>query len=57
MAETLMAADEAIKNAIQAIKRGEAKRVDIGLDVSVYKVPSQNPAKYTIRVDIRVKED
>lgn len=57
MAKSLMAADEAIKNAIQSIKRGEAKRVDIGLDVSVYKVPSQNPNKYTIRIDIKVKED
>ena len=49
--------DKAIAKAIQTIKRGEAKRVDIGLDVSVYKVPSQNPNKYTIRIDIKVKED
>lgn len=45
-----------LNQAIQLIKAGRMKRADIGHGMVVYKVPSNNPYKYTIRMDIKVEE-
>ena len=43
----------AIGNAINLIVRGEAQRCEISNQVKVYKVPSANPNKYIIRIDVK----
>lgn len=50
------AALEAISKAVSLIKKGELKRADLGHGMVAYKVPSNNPDKYTIRIDIKIKE-
>lgn len=45
---------EAINKAYHLIKDGGCSRVDIGCGMVIYKVPSNNPNKYTIRLDIKV---
>lgn len=45
-----------LNKAITAIKRGQFARVDLGDGKTIYKVPSANPKKYTIRLDIKVNE-
>lgn len=45
---------QAISKAINLIKDGLSVRIDLGSGLCVYKVPSGNPAKYTIRIDIKV---
>lgn len=50
------AALDAINKAVSLIKRGELKRADLGHGMVAYKVPSNNPDKYVIRVDIKVRE-
>lgn len=50
------AALEAISKAVSLIKKGELKRADLGHGMVAYKVPSNNPDKYIIRVDIKVRE-
>lgn len=47
---------EAISKAYHLIKDGVCKRVDLGAGMAIYKVPSNNPDKYTIRLDIKVHE-
>ena len=47
---------EAISKAVSLIKKGQLKRADLGHGMVAYKVPSNNPDKYIIRVDIKVKE-
>lgn len=46
---------KSIKNAVVLISSGECTRVDLGNNTIIYKVPSPNPKKYTIRMDINVK--
>ena len=48
---------EAIKKAYDLIKEGTCKRVDLGAGMTMYKVPSNNPNKFTIRMDIKVTEE
>ncbi len=48
---------EAINKAVSLIKKGTIKRADIGHGMVAYKVPSNNPNKYIVRVDIKVKEE
>lgn len=43
--------------AIHTIESGQAKRVDVENGVTVYKVPSANPDKYTIRIDVKKGSD
>lgn len=43
--------------AIKLITRGNSTKCEVNNRVKVYKVPSNNPNKYTIRVDIKVQED
>jgi hypothetical protein len=50
------AALEAISKAVSLIKKGELKRADLGHGMVAYRVPSNNPGKYIIRVDIKVRE-
>jgi hypothetical protein len=50
------AALEAISKAVSLIKKGELKRADLGHGMVAYRVPSNNPDKYIIRVDIKVRE-
>lgn len=45
-----------LKNAITLIQNGQCKRVDLGHNTAVYKVPSNNPNKYTIRIDMKFDE-
>ena len=45
-----------IRNAISQIRKFGIKRVDVGHDTIVYKVPSNNPQKYTIRIDMKFDE-
>lgn len=47
----------ALELAIRNIVAGKCVRVDLGHDTIVYKVPSNSPKKYTIRVDIKVTEE
>lgn len=48
------AALEAINKAVSLIKKGQLKRADLGHGMVAYKVPSSNPNKYIIRVDIKI---
>lgn len=48
---------EAIKRAYAAIKQGHCNRIDLGCGMIMYKVPSSNPRKYIVRLDIKVKEE
>lgn len=49
---------EAIKEAYGLIKKGMCSRISIGSNKTMYKVPSNNPNKFIIRMDIKVnKED
>jgi len=41
-----------IANALQQIIEDRAKRVEISSKVKVYKVPSANPKRYVVRIDI-----
>lgn len=45
----------AISNAISLIQEGICTRVDLGHSMIIYKVPSNNPDKYTIRLDIKME--
>lgn len=49
------AALEAISKAVSLIKKGELKRADLGHGMVAYRVPSNNPDKYIIRIDIKVR--
>lgn len=51
------AALEAISKAVSLIKKGQLKRADLGHGMVAYKVPSNNPDKYIIRIDIKIKEE
>lgn len=42
--------------AVKSIIAGDASKVEINKEIKVYKVPSSNPNKYTIRIDIKVEE-
>lgn len=55
----ILTSDElhAISRAVKSISKTNSSRVDIYDSIKVYKVPSNSPNKYTIRIDIRVKED
>lgn len=46
-----------LRKAVMMIQAGESKRVDLGHGTIVYKVPSANPKKYTIRIDMKVEEE
>lgn len=48
---------EAISKAVSLIKKGQLKRADLGHGMVAYKVPSSNPDKYIIRIDIKIKEE
>lgn len=48
---------EAIKRAYALIKEGCFNRIDLGCGMVMYKVPSNNPRKYTVRLDIKVEEE
>ena len=48
---------EAISKAVNAIQQGMFNRVSLGTNTTVYKVPSNNPDKYTIRIDIKVAKE
>lgn len=52
MSMKIMTIDQAIK----AVRKGWAKKILLEDGTIVYKVPSNNPAKYTIRVDVKVVE-
>ena len=43
-----------IQNAIRDINLGLYKKVEIEDNILIYKVPTQNENKYTIRLDIKV---
>ena len=45
---------KSLKKAISLIHDGSCNRVDLGHNTIAYKVPSPNPDKYTIRIDIKV---
>lgn len=46
---------KAAYKAISLIQEGICNRVDLGNSMTVYKVPSNNPNKYTIRLDIKME--
>lgn len=48
---------QVLNRAIAMIKDGSFNRIDLGYGMLIYKVPSNNPKKYTIRLDIKVYED
>lgn len=45
-----------IRNAVSQIREKGTKRVDLQDGTTVYKVPSNNPKKYTIRIDLKFDE-
>lgn len=47
---------ESLADAVELIEKG-TKRVDLEHDTIVYRVPSNNPKKYTIRIDMKVSEE
>lgn len=46
-----------LAGAIRSIRDGKAKRVDLGHGTIVYEVPSNNPKKFTIRIDMKIEEE
>lgn len=48
---------QGLNQVISMIKDGYCNRVDLGHGMLIYKVPSSNPKKYTIRLDIKVCEE
>lgn len=46
-----------LNRAIAMIKDGSCNRIDLGHGMLIYKVPSNNPKKYTIRLDIKIYEE
>lgn len=48
---------QVLKKAIDMIKDGSCNQVDLGHSMLIYKVPSNNPKKYTIRLDIKIYEE
>lgn len=46
---------KAASRAISLIQEGTCNRVDLGHGMIIYKVPSNNPNKYTIRLDIKME--
>lgn len=42
--------------AINLLLDSGVKKVDLGHDTIVYKVPSNKPGKYTIRIDMSIDE-
>ena len=46
---------KAASKAISLIQEGTCNRVDLGHGIIIYKVPSNNPNKYTIRLDIKME--
>lgn len=47
---------EDINKAVNAIIDQGYSKVRLNEFLNVYKIPSQNPSKYTIRIDIKVEE-
>ena len=43
--------------AISNIMAGKAKRVDLGHGTIVYAIPSNNPKKLTVRIDMKIEEE
>lgn len=46
---------KSIGKAFDLIAEGTSTRVDLGCGMTMYKVPSNNPKKYTIRLDIKME--
>ena len=44
-----------IKRAVEGIASDEAVKYDLPDGTKVYKVPSNNPDKFTIRIDMKVE--
>lgn len=45
-----------LANAVNMLRTSDVKRVDLGHDTTVYKVPTGNPKKYTVRIDLKFDE-
>jgi len=43
-------------NAVELLRKSAVKRIDLGHSTIAYKVPSNNPKKYTIRIDMKFDE-
>lgn len=43
--------------AVKDIQKGLYKRVDLGHGTIMYKIPTNNPKKFTIRIDMKVEEE
>lgn len=43
--------------AVQSIMTDKCKRVDLGCGTVVYRVPSNNPKKFTVRIDMKIEEE
>lgn len=48
---------QSLIRAVRTIVSGDAAKVEINNEIKAYKVPSNNPNKYIIRIDIKVQED
>lgn len=46
-----------LRAAIRMILSDKSRRVDLGHGTIVYKVPSDNPNKYMVRIDMKVEEE
>lgn len=47
---------EILKRAVKQIRENRAESIDLGHDTLIYKVPTDNPKKYTVRVDMEFDE-
>jgi hypothetical protein len=56
MADLSMQSMSKVALAAMEIMEKGIKRVDVDKEISVYKVPSNNPQKYTIRIDMKFNE-
>ncbi len=43
-------------NAVDLLRKSAVKQIDLGHGTIAYKVPSDNPKKYTIRIDMKFDE-
>ena len=48
---------ESISKAINSIHQGIFNKISIGDNMIAYKVPSNNPKKYVIRLDVKINEE
>lgn len=57
MADFTQSGLTSLVNAVDLLRKSDTKRVDLGHNTIVYKVPSNHPKKYIIRIDMKFNEE